>query len=175
MAEPLPADEAAFAARVEASRPRLNLIGQEIARTVLAILTEHQGVMRKLGAAKSVPQTHADIEQQLAALLPKRFVSATPPAQLPHLVRYLKAVSMRLDKLRADPARDARLSDELSPLLTAYRRLLGQRRGQQDARLDEVRWLLEELRVSMFAQELRTPMPVSVKRLQKQLASIAGG
>ncbi|HQP66129.1 MAG TPA: ATP-dependent RNA helicase HrpA [Quisquiliibacterium sp.] len=174
MADPLPADAAAFAERVEASRPRINLIGQEIARVVLSILTEHQAAVRKLASVKSHAQAHADIEQQLAALLPKRFVTSTPPAQLPHLVRYLKAVALRVDKLRADAARDARLMADLAPLLTAYRRLLGQRRGHHDPRLEELRWLLEELRVSLFAQELRTPMPVSVKRLQKQLASITG-
>ena len=62
---------------------------------------------------------------------------------------------------------------ELLPLLSNYRRLLAQRKGEQDPRLDEFRWLLEELRVSLFAQELRTPMPVSVKRLQKAWASLA--
>ena len=175
LADPLPAQAAAFAERVEASRPRINLIGQEIARVVLAILTEHQAAARKLASVKSHAQAHADIEQQLAALLPKRFVTSTPPAQLPHLVRYLKGVALRIDKLRADAARDARLMSELAPLLVSYRRLLGQRRGHHDPRLEELRWLLEELRISLFAQELRTPMPVSVKRLQKQLASITGG
>ncbi len=83
---------------------------------------------------------------------------------------------MRLDKLRADPARDAHKSAELSPLLREPSALAGAAPGPGRMRAStEFRWLLEELRVSMFAQELRTPMPVSVKRLQKQLASIAGG
>ena len=61
---------------------------------------------------------------------------------------------------------------QFAPLLQAWRRLAAQRRGQADPQLAELRWLLEELRVSMFAQELRTPMPVSVKRLQKALDAL---
>ncbi len=170
---PWPADAASFAARAAEARPRLNLIGQEIARTTLMVLTEHQGAMRKLAQARLFTQAVADIEQQLNALLPRRFVSATPAAQLGHLPRYLKAIAMRLDKLRADSARDAQKLAELAPLQTNYRRLLAQRKGEPDARLEEFRWLLEELRVSLFAQELRTPMPVSVKRLHKAWAAIA--
>ena len=78
----------------------------------------------------------------------------------------------RIDKLRADPARDAKLVAEMAPLLTQYQRAFGAK-GAPDPRLDEFRWLLEELRVALFAQELRTPMPVSVKRLMKSWESIA--
>jgi ATP-dependent helicase HrpA len=74
---------------------------------------------------------------------------------------------MRLDKWRADPARDAQRLAELRPIEQRFWRVLADRKGVADARLDEFRWLLEELRVSLFAQELRTPQPVSVKRLDK--------
>ena len=97
----------------------------------------------------------------------KRFLYLTPWAQLAHLPRYLKAVVMRLEKWRADPARDAVRLAELRPLEQRYWRTVAERKGVADARLDEFRWLLEELRVSLFAQELRTPQPVSVKRLEK--------
>jgi ATP-dependent helicase HrpA len=99
--------------------------------------------------------------------VPKRFLSATPWAQLAHLPRYLKAVTMRLDKWRSDPARDAQRLAELRPAEQRYWRLVAERKGVADPRLDEYRWLLEELRVSLFAQELRTPQPVSLKRLDK--------
>ncbi|MCC7225641.1 MAG: DUF3418 domain-containing protein, partial [Burkholderiaceae bacterium] len=79
----------------------------------------------------------------------------------------LKAVVARIDKLRADPARDARLMGEMAPLLAQYARARAARKGASDAGLDEFRWMLEELRVALYAQELRTPAPVSVKRLQK--------
>ena len=76
---------------------------------------------------------------------------------------------MRLDKLRADPARDARLAGELAPLEQAYRREVATRarHGSLEEPLEQFGWLLEELRVSLFAQELKTPVPVSVKRLGK--------
>jgi ATP-dependent helicase HrpA len=99
--------------------------------------------------------------------VPKRFVLETPYAQLQHLPRYLKAIALRLDKLRADSTRDAARLAELRPLEQRWLRRVAERRGAGDARLDEYRWLLEELRVSLFAQELRTPQPVSVKRLNK--------
>jgi len=79
---------------------------------------------------------------------------------------------MRLDKLRADPARDVQRLADLRPIEQRYTRHLAERKGVPDARLDEFRWLLEELRVSLFAQELRTPQPVSVKRLDKVWAQI---
>jgi ATP-dependent helicase HrpA len=97
----------------------------------------------------------------------KRFITETPYTQLQHFARYLKAVVLRLDKLRADAARDATKLAELKPLEQKYWRLLAERKGVTDARMQEFRWLLEELRVSFFAQELRTPQPVSVKRLDK--------
>ncbi|HEY3596222.1 MAG TPA: DUF3418 domain-containing protein, partial [Paraburkholderia sp.] len=78
-----------------------------------------------------------------------------------------KSIALRIDKLKADSARDARQFAEFQQLLQHYQRALAQRGGVLDARLAEFRWLLEELRVSLFAQELRTPMPVSVKRLHK--------
>ena len=90
-----------------------------------------------------------------------------------HLPRYLKAVVMRLDKLRADPTRDAQRLAEVRPVEQRYTRHLAERKGVPDARLDEFRWLIEELRVSLFAQELRTPQPVSVKRLEKVWAQLA--
>jgi len=85
------------------------------------------------------------------------------------LPRYLKAASLRLDKLRADPARDARLGAELAALEVPFRRELAARarHGAPPAALEQFGWLLEELRVSLFAQELKTPVPVSAKRLAK--------
>ena len=110
--------------------------------------------------------------QQLQRLVPKHFLTAAPWPQLAHFARYLKAITARLDKLRADPARDAAKLAELRPHEQRYWRLVAERKGQVDARMQEMRWLLEELRVSFFAQELRTPQPVSTKRLDKLWAQI---
>jgi ATP-dependent helicase HrpA len=106
------------------------------------------------------------MQSQLQALVTKRFVTENDYVQLAHFPRYLKAIGIRLDKLRADPARDQKLMAEWAQVAMPYQRALkGQKGG--DPKMTEFRWLLEELRVSLFAQELRTPMPVSVKRLQK--------
>ncbi|MBI5257337.1 MAG: ATP-dependent RNA helicase HrpA [Burkholderiales bacterium] len=167
LAEPLPTTEAAFKQRVEEGRARLNLIAQEVARLAGVILTEYAAAQRKLKDSRPPKEVADDIAAQLQRLVPKRFLLQSPYAQLAHFARYLKAVTLRLDKLRADPARDAQRLAELRPLEQRYLRRLAELKGSADARLDEYRWLLEELRVSLFAQELRTPQPVSAKRLDK--------
>jgi ATP-dependent helicase HrpA len=93
---------------------------------------------------------------------------------LQHFQRYLKGITLRLDKLRGDPVRDSQRLAELRPLDQRYTRRLAELKGTHDARLDEFRWLLEELRISLFAQELRTPQPVSLKRLEKVWAQMVG-
>ncbi len=170
LAEPLPNDATTFARRVEEGRGRLTLIANEVARSALAILVEHSAALKKLRDAKASKEVAEDVSAQLGRLVGKRFLVDTPWVQLVHLPRYLKAITMRLDKLRADPARDAQRLAELRPLEQRYLRHLADRRGARDVRLEEFRWLLEELRVSLFAQELRTPQPVSVKRLEKAWA-----
>ena len=165
--DPLPSDAASFRRRIDEGRGRLTLIANEIARGALAVLTEHAAATRKLKDARPAKEVADDINAQVARLVSKRFLYLTPWAQLAHLPRYLKAVVMRLEKWRADPARDAVRLAELRPLEQRYWRTVAERKGVADARLDEFRWLLEELRVSLFAQELRTPQPVSVKRLEK--------
>ncbi len=165
--DPLPDDDASFHARKDEGRGRLSLLAQEIARLVGQILAEYASLAKKLVQAKAFGAPAADMQAQVDALISKRFILETPYAQLVHFPRYLKGVALRIDKLRADPARDARQAAEFQPLAQQYQRALSQRGGVFDARLSEFRWLLEELRISLFAQELRTPMPVSVKRLYK--------
>ena len=170
LADPLPANEADFKQRIDDGRQRLTLIANEVARLCGAILAEFAAAQRKVKDNRNYPpaaDAATDADQQLQRLVPKRFLSQTPWAALQHFPRYLKAITLRLDKLRADPARDSAKLAELRPLDQRYWRLLAERKGVQDERLQEFRWLLEELRVSFFAQELRTPQPVSVKRLEK--------
>ena len=173
LADALPTDAAAFARCIENGRGRLTLIANEVARSAHAILVEHTAALRKLKDARAPKDMADDVTAQLARLVPKRFIAATPWAQLAHLPRYLKAVVMRLEKWRTEPQRDAQRLAELRPLEARYLRHLAERKGTPDARLDEFRWLLEELRVSLFAQELRTPQPVSVKRLEKAWAQLS--
>jgi ATP-dependent helicase HrpA len=133
-------------------------------------LVEYAAATRKLKDSRAHKEVADDVTAHLTRLVPKRFVRQTPWAQLAHLPRYLKAVTLRLEKWRSDPGRDTARMTELRPLEQNFLRLLAERKGVHDARLEEFRWLLEELRVSFFAQELRTPQPVSVKRLEKAWA-----
>ncbi|MGE8492911.1 MULTISPECIES: ATP-dependent RNA helicase HrpA [Comamonas] len=165
--EPLPADAEQFKQRVQEGRGRLTLIANEVARMAGAVLQEYMAAVRKIKDTKNAPEATADAQQQLQKLVPKNFIAIAPWAQLGHYARYLKAITARLDKYRADPARDSAKLKELQPLEQRYWRLVAERKGQVDARMQEYRWMLEELRVSFFAQELRTPYPVSSKRLDK--------
>jgi ATP-dependent helicase HrpA len=167
LAEPLPTDASVFARRLDEGRGRLTLIAGEVARLAGAVLVEYQAVLRKLKDSRPAKEVGDDIAQQLERLVGKRFIADTPCPRLGQLPRYLKAIAARLDKLRADPARDAARLAELRPLEQRYVRKLAERRGVRNARLDEFRWWLEELRVGLFAQELKTPQPVSAKRLEK--------
>ena len=173
LAEPWPTDAPAFARRIQEGRTRLTLIAQEVARLALAVLLEFASASRKLKDSRPAKEVADDVSAQLQRLCGKRFLASTSWQALQHFPRYLKAVTLRLDKLRADPARDAARLAELRPLEQRYLRRVAELKGARDARLQDYRWLLEELRVSLFAQELRTPQPVSVKRLDKVWAQLS--
>ena len=167
LADPLPADAVAFARRVDEGRGRLTLIAGEVARIAAGVLADLVAAQKKLKDARPPKDVADDIAAQMERLVPKRFLAVTPWPRLGHLPRYLKAIVMRLDKLKGDPARDASRLAELRPLEQRHAKKLAERRGARDPRLEEFRWWLEELRVSLFAQELKTPQPVSAKRLEK--------
>jgi ATP-dependent helicase HrpA len=177
LTEPLPTTPDGFKARCAEAKARLGLIMQEVCRMVGTVLTEWQAVTKKLPAFKAHAAAVADIEAQLKRLLGKNFVVDTPFERLQHYPRYLKAIVVRLDKLKANPARDAALMAEYGPLWTNYERRAIQlaKLGTLDPQVEQFRWLLEELRVGLYAQELRTPVPVSTKRLQKQWEGIKNG
>ena len=165
--DPLPTNATEFKRRIEEGRGRLTLICNEVARAALTVLVEYGAAVRKLKDARAPKDVADDVQAHLSRLVPKRFIALTPWAQWAQLPRYLKAITLRLDKWRADPARDAARLAEVRPVEQRYLRTVAERKGVADARLDEFRWLLEELRVSLFAQELKTKQPVSVKRLEK--------
>jgi len=170
LAESLPMRQAEFARRVEEGRSRLNLIAQEMQRLAATILAEHAQVQKRIAAAhKAYPAAAEDVKQQCARLLQPGFLARVPWERLQHFPRYLKAALLRLDKLRSDPARDAQRAAELAPLEQAWRRELAARWSSSGlgGALEQFGWLLEELRVALFAQELKTPVLVSVKRLAK--------
>jgi ATP-dependent helicase HrpA len=163
--DPLPHDAASFNKRRDEGKARLGLLINEIARLVGQVLAEFHGLPKKL---QNLPQAAAaDMQSQLQGLVHKRFIADTEYSQLAHFPRYLKAINVRMEKLRANGSRDAQLMADWQNAATQFLRAFKQPGKNNDPRMVEFRWMLEELRVSLFAQELRTPMPVSAKRLQK--------
>jgi ATP-dependent helicase HrpA len=165
--DPLPVDAASFAKRKDEGKSRLVLLVNEIARLLSSVLTEFHGLPKRLQGLPA--QAAADMQAQLQGLVNKRFLSENEYSQLSHFPRYLKAMNVRIEKLRGDPSRDAKLMAEWQQAAMLYQRVAKDKSAGKntDPKLVEFRWMLEELRVSLFAQELRTPMPVSAKRLQK--------
>ncbi|MDB5815239.1 MAG: putative ATP-dependent helicase [Rhodocyclales bacterium] len=166
---PWPSDAESFDLRARQAKPRIMLVAQELMRLVGSLLTEHAVVTKKLVGLKGGNELAADIHAQLERLMTKDFLVAQPYERLTHFARYLKAAAVRVDKWRNDPARDAQLLGEWRSVAAPFERehLAKLKAGVVDPQLEEFRWLLEELRVSLFAQELKTPVPVSAKRLQK--------
>ncbi|MDP4589794.1 MAG: DUF3418 domain-containing protein, partial [Burkholderiaceae bacterium] len=121
---------------------------------------------------KSVTALYSDMSIQFQMLIHKRFISQTPYDSLSHVPRYLQAMVMRIDKYKTDPTRDSKLMGDMAPLMTLLQRKLQSLKGAHDLGVEQFRWQLQELRVALFAQTLRTPFPVSVKRLQKVWESL---
>jgi ATP-dependent helicase HrpA len=169
-------DAEAFQQRKQEGLGQLMLVANDIGRLVGQVLAEYHDITRQLGSmASGYAAAVTDIREQIACLVYPGFVSRTPAAWLPHLPRYLKAIRLRLDKLRAGAAgRDAQKVAEVRPLWQAYLEKKEQhaRQGISDPALTQYRWLLEELRVSLFAQELKTAFPISVKRIQRQWEAV---
>jgi len=179
MAEPLPTNSEQFAERLQAGKPRLALIAQEISRHALNALQAHADLQKKMASAKAAsPAAHADMQTQMQALIFPKFVAEIPYGQLVHLPRYLKAIAMRIDKLRSNPSRDAQCQKDWESVARPWQKLLQGGKGSasyamtEDQGLQDFRWQLEELRVALYAQELKTPTPMSLKRLEKVLASL---
>ncbi|MGH8851371.1 MAG: ATP-dependent RNA helicase HrpA [Casimicrobiaceae bacterium] len=173
--DPLPRSERAFAEQLKRARARLPAVIEGAFRTLGSIAAAFHAVSVRLAALPaSQARLGTDVRAQRAALVYPGFFSATPWPQLAHLPRYLQALDRRLAKAAADPARDARHAAAVAALWERYRTRAEARRAEQraDPALDAFRWLLEELKVSLFAQELRTPLPVSYKRLEKAWAEL---
>jgi len=113
--------------------------------------------------------SYDDLREQLEALLTPGFLRELPTSRLAHYPRYLKAMRLRAERLRQDPAKDQQRMLQVLPFWRDY--LKHRAAGTDD--LDELRWLIEEWRVSLFAQELKTPEPVSAKRLTRALESLS--
>ena len=178
MTEPLPNNAEQFSDRMQAGKPRLALIAQEISRHALAALQAYADLQKKMAQAKAASAAaFADIQTQVQGLIFPKFVAEIPYAQLVHLPRYLKAIAMRIDKMRSNPPRDAQCQKDWESVARPWQKLMQGNKGSayvmtEDQALQDFRWQLEELRVALYAQELKTPTPMSLKRLEKVLVSL---
>ena len=168
-------DEESFNRLRDLVRGKLNDTALEIGKLVGQILELAHELKRRLKdrISLAVSICYADVENQLNSLIKKGFIASTPLECLKEYPRYLKAALMRLDKVNRDPVSDKgrqRIIDEVSEL---YKNALSRYKNQdlpQD--LQKVRWLIEELRVSYFAQQLGVKGPVSDRRIENEIARV---
>ena len=163
----LPRNEKAFKEQIKRARSRLPAVKEALSRYLQETAAAYAELNGKLGKH---PLTHL-MRQRLQTLLAAGFATRTPWAQWPRLPIYLKAMTLRLEKYSSNPARDAAREADIQELEQMWQEktdsLVKQGLPVSDD-LAAFRWMIEELRVSLFAQELKTPYPVSVKRLLKE-------
>ena len=168
--DPLPRSESEFIAQKQRARLRMSTVTDAVAKLIQGIAHDYQLLRQRLDQTKiGNPRLRAELENQLNHLIYQGFLHETPWERLPHLTRYLKGMVLRLDKYTNNPSRDGQHAASVASLWHQYQQRLEKHRkaGIHDPHLAEFRWQIEELRISLFAQELKTPYPVSVKRLQK--------
>jgi ATP-dependent helicase HrpA len=171
-------DAATFQQRLEGCQATLSPAQTELTRRIRAILEETaalQTAMRQ-STPPAPPATRNELASQLAWLIFPGFVTAVPWETLTNYPRYLEAIRIRLERARLNPAGDARKQAEFAPHWQRYETFteLEQKPVHDRAALQEYRWLTEEFRISLFAQELRTALPVSAKRLDTLWAKAMG-
>ena len=175
---PLPRDGAALATLAEQKRGAWTEHAERLARLTLEILKHWHSLQKRFKGRIDLAQAVAlnDIKAQLGNLVYPGFVRDTPHEWLKEYPRYLKAIEQRLDKVGSQLQRDRVWSGELAGYWEQYQTRLKkhQQEGKRDANLLMYRWMLEEYRVSLFAQQLGTRMAVSDKRLNKQWAAVEG-
>ncbi len=163
----LPRNEKAFKEQIKRARSRLPAVKEALSRYLQETAAAYAELNGKLGKH---PLTHL-MRQRLQTLLAAGFATRTPWAQWPRLPIYLKAMTLRLEKYSSNPARDAAREADIRELEQMWQEktdsLIKQGLPISDG-LAGFKWMIEELRVSLFAQELKTPYPVSVKRLVKK-------
>lgn len=167
----LPRNEKAFKEQIKRARSRLPAVKEALSRYLQETAAAYAELNGKLGKH---PLTHL-LRLRLQTLLAPGFATRTPWAQWPRLPIYLKAMTLRLEKYSSNPARDAAREADIQELEQMWQEktdsLIKQGLPISDG-LAAFKWMIEELRVSLFAQELKTPYPVSVKRLLKEWEKI---
>ena len=167
----LPRTNADFMKLKARARTRLPAVSQAVARQAQSIATEYQLLTaQQTKMPATVNRLKRDLEQQICLLVYKNCFSQTPWEQLQHVPRYLKALRLRIEKQPANPDRDGKSAASVGLLWQKWQdkmSALNQAHFDIPQPLQDYRWLIEELRVSLFAQELKTPFPISIKRLEK--------
>ncbi len=147
-----PLTEARFVAMLESARSGLPALTYQLGETTKQLLDLRQKILAS-------PKRYAGLDHDLQRLLPGDFLARTPHAQLPHLHRYLRAIQIRADRAAVSPAKDAEKTRQLAPFAGWENRVPAAQR-------EAFRWMLEDFRVSLFAQELGTAQPASAQRLK---------
>jgi ATP-dependent helicase HrpA len=176
--DPVPRDADAFATQVKRARTRLPAVAEAGARMLGDIARAYADLSQKLAAAPAaLGRLVAELRAQRDALVHPGFLAATPWERLAHLPRYLEALARRLAKYPTNVERDARHAAQVALWWQRYREreAADRKAGRVTPGLEAFRWLLEELRVSLFAQELRTPVPVSLKRVERAWQALGAG
>jgi ATP-dependent helicase HrpA len=162
---------------VQTAREELLPLTTDTVRRVEAVLTEAREVAVAIGAApgRRVPEAAiADLRRQMGGLLHKGFVAEAGRRRLPDVVRYLKAMVYRLEKLPVNAARDALWMAQVAAVTAEYEQLRARvpGTGAPDDPVARVRWMVEELRVGLFAQGIGTSRPVSEQRVYKAIDGV---
>ena len=166
----LPRTNADFMKLKQRARTRLPAVTQAVVRLVQTTAAEYQQLtITQSKMPATVNRLKKDVEQQIGLLVYKNCFHRTPWEQLQNVPRYLKALKLRIEKQPANPDRDGKNAASVGLL---WQKWVEEVEKQQKVdniseELMNFRWLIEELRVSLFAQELKTPFPVSIKRLEK--------
>ena len=170
--EPLPREPSQFDAILNSRRGTLDKCASDMTRLALELLQALRSVRLQLETLKAPAASNAvsDVKAQLAALLPKDFLQSTAQSWLAQFPRYLKAAARRLERVAANAPKEALLMKQVTPFTTAFQQLSAANQDTHDnIELQALRWMIEEFRVSLYAQDLRTVIPVSEKRLLEQL------
>ena len=165
--QPPPLRAAVFRTYVAEARQRLREAPARLVRLVCEILQQRHRLW-------SYPKSYPGMQAEINALVPPRFLRFVSFLRLPHLLRYLRAIQIRADRAAVNPAKDREKAQRVLPFIQALRQLMPQAQGnpQRAAQLQRFRWLIEEFKVLVFAQELGTAEKVSEKRLHEFLRQL---
>ncbi|CAI0941729.1 ATP-dependent RNA helicase HrpA [Serratia liquefaciens] len=167
-----------FARLQEKVRAELNETVVGVAKQVEQILTAVFNINKRLKGRVDISLALAlsDIKNQLGGLVYRGFVTNNGWKRLSDTLRYLQAIERRLEKLATDPHRDRAQMLRVEQVQQAWQQWLNKLppKRQQDEEVKEVRWMIEELRVSLFAQQLGTPYPISDKRILQTIEQLSG-